>query len=156
VIEISIPGFGRLELTDLVCDYNGTLALDGVLQEAVRTRWPRLTDRLRPHVVTGDTFGTARAGLQGLSCELTVLATDDQAEAKARFVESLGASHVVAIGNGRNDRLMLAASALGIGVCGGEGLAAETIAACDVVTPDIGAALDLLLESKRLVASLRG
>ena len=68
---------------------------------------------------------------------------------------ALGADHVVAIGNGRNDRLMLAASALGIGVGGTEGIAVETIAACDVVVPDIGAALDLLLETKRLVASLR-
>lgn len=50
---------------------------------------------------------------------------------------------------------MLATSALGIGVCGGEGIAAEAAAACDIVAPDIEAALDLLLEPKRLVASLR-
>ncbi len=63
---------------------------------------------------------------------------------------------MAAIGNGRNDRLMLAACALGIGVYGGEGIAAETIAASDIVVQDIGAALDLLLQTKRLVASLRG
>ena len=50
---------------------------------------------------------------------------------------------------------MLARSALGIGVCGGEGIAAETMAASDIVVENIGAALDLLLETKRLVASLR-
>jgi soluble P-type ATPase len=156
VIEIDIPGFATLELTDLVCDYNGTLALDGALLGAARARLPRLTEHLRLHVVTGDTFGTARDELAGLSCEVVVLPKDDQAEAKARFAESLGARHVAAIGNGRNDRLLVATAGLGIGVIGGEGIAAETISACDVVAPDIGAALDLLLETKRLVASLRG
>ena len=29
MIDLEIPGFGRLELVDLVCDYNGTLAQDG-------------------------------------------------------------------------------------------------------------------------------
>jgi len=156
VIEIDIPGFAKLELTDLVCDYNGTLALDGELLDAARTRLPRLGARLRLHVITGDTFGTARDELAGLSCEVIVLPKEGQAEAKAHFAESLGAHHVVAIGNGRNDRLLVASAGLGIGVCGGEGMAAETIAACDIVLPDIGAALDLLLETKRLGASLRG
>jgi len=156
VIEVDIPGFGTLELHHLVCDFNGTLAQDGVLQDNARTRLPKLSERLRLYVVTGDTFGTARAELGRVDCEVVVLPGEGQAAAKARFVAGLGAEHVVAIGNGRNDRLMLESSALGIGVCGGEGAAAETIAASDIVVPDIGAALDLLLETKRLVASLRG
>jgi soluble P-type ATPase len=155
VIEIAIPGFGKLELTDLVCDYNGTLALDGLLLESARARLPSLSEHVRVHVITGDTFGTARAGLHGLPCEVSLLPAENQAAAKERFVEDLGVTRVVAIGNGRNDRLMLAACALGIGVCGGEGIAADTVAACDVVVLDIGAALDLLLETNRLVASLR-
>jgi P-type E1-E2 ATPase len=155
VIDIDIPGFGTLELRDLVCDFNGTLALDGALQDAVRTRLPRLRDRLRLYVVTGDTFGTAHAELEGVACEVVVLPSEGQAEAKASFIAELGAHHVVAIGNGRNDRLMLESSALGIGVCGGEGVSAEAIAASDIVVNDIGAALDLLLETKRLIASLR-
>ena len=155
MIEIDIPGFGKLDLRNLVCDFNGTLAQDGALQDGARTRLPRFRDRLRLHIVTGDTFGTARAELEGVDCEVVVLPAEGQAEAKACYITSLGASHVVAIGNGRNDRLMLAGSALGIGVCGGEGIAAETIAASDVVVENIGAALDLLLETKRLVASLR-
>jgi len=156
VIEIDIPGFGALELRNLVCDFNGTLAQDGMLQDEARARLPKLSGRLGLYVVTGDTFGTARKELGDIGCEVVVLPAEGQATAKARFVAELGAAHVVAIGNGRNDRLMLESSALGIGVCGGEGAAAETIAASDIVVQDIGAALDLLLETKRLVASLRG
>ena len=38
MLEIDIPGWGRLELASLVMDYNGTLARDGVLLEGVRER----------------------------------------------------------------------------------------------------------------------
>jgi soluble P-type ATPase len=67
----------------------------------------------------------------------------------------MGAERVVAIGNGRNDRLMLEAAALGIAVIGDEGIAAEAASASDIVTRHIRDALQLLLEPRRLVASLR-
>ena len=110
---------------------------------------------LRIHVVTGDTFGTARAELAGLPCAIVVLAAEGQAEAKARFARELGTPKVIAIGNGRNDRLLLEAAALAIGVCGREGIATEALQASDIVVPDPAAALDLLLDTKRLVATLR-
>jgi soluble P-type ATPase len=78
-----------------------------------------------------------------------------QAEIKRRFVEALGAEGVVAIGNGRNDRLMLAAARLGIAVVQPEGAATETMAAADLVIPTIADALELLAHPLRLVASLR-
>jgi len=155
VIDIEIPGFGRLDLTELVCDFNGTLAADGVLAAGVRERLRLLAAQLRIHVVTGDTFGTAQAELAGLPCEVVVLAAEKQAEAKVRFAETLGPAHLVAIGNGRNDRLLLEVSALSIGVCGREGMAAETLRACDVVVTAAADALDLLLKTRRLVATLR-
>ena len=155
MIDLEIPGFGRLEITDLVCDYNGTLALDGVLPADVGARLRLLATRLRCHVVTADTFGTVREAVADLDCRLVVLPGRDQAEGKRRYVESLGAQHVAAIGNGRNDRAMLAAAALGIGVCGGEGLAAEALQACAIVVRDVRDALDLLASPERLTATLR-
>jgi len=155
MLDISIPGYGRLRLTDLVCDFNGTLAAAGELAPGVRERLPRLAGLLRIHVVTGDTFGTARAELAGSPCAIVVLAQEGQAEAKVRFARELGASQVVAVGNGRNDRLLLEAVALAIGVCGREGIAAEALQATDIVVPDPASALDLLLDTNRLVATLR-
>lgn len=155
MIEMAIPGFGQLRLTELVCDFNGTLAVDGMLAPRIRQRLDMLADRVHIHVVTGDTFGTARAECDGLQCQVVVLAAKDQDAAKARFAESLGAARVVAVGNGRNDRLLLAAAALGIGICGREGIAAEALRACDVVVRNPIDALDLLLKPARLVATLR-
>ena len=155
LIDITIPGLGRLALTDLVCDFNGTLAADGSLLNGVSDRLEILARRLRIHVVTGDTFGTARLELGVLPCQVHVLAAEKQAEAKASFAQSLGTANVAAVGNGRNDRLLLEVSALAIGVCGREGIAAETLQACDIVFADVVDALDALVATNRLIATLR-
>jgi soluble P-type ATPase len=155
VIAIDVPGFGKLELKHLVLDYNGTLAVDGRLLGGVAERLADLAASLAIHVVTADTFGFARAELAGLPVAVTVLPVEDQAEAKRDFVTALGSDAVVAIGNGRNDRHMLRAAALGIAVIQREGLATETAAAADVMSPGIIDALDLLSHPKRLVATLR-
>ena len=74
---------------------------------------------------------------------------------KLDYVKRLGAARTACIGNGRNDRLMLKAAALGIAVLQGEGAAGVTLAAADIVMPAIAEALDLLTNPLRLIASLR-
>ena len=155
MIEIAIPGYGSLALDILMCDYNGTLARDGRLLDDVRVRLTDIARVLRVQIVTGDTFATAREELRGLPVEVVILTADAQAEAKLELVKRHGAKTVAAVGNGRNDRLMLAEAALGIGVIGDEGMATEALIASDVVVRNISDALDLLREPRRLVASLR-
>jgi soluble P-type ATPase len=155
MIALDIPGFGALRLEHLAVDFNGTLAIDGELLPGVSERLGALSTDLAIHVVTADTHGTAARSLAGFPCSLDVLPVSGQAEAKRRFVVALGAHRVVAIGNGRNDRLMLAAAGLGIAVVQAEGAAAATLAAGDLVAPTIADALDLLIHPLRLLASMR-
>jgi P-type E1-E2 ATPase len=155
VLTIEIPGGPTLALEHLVLDYNGTLAEDGVLLPGVEERIRALAPRLTVHVVTADTFGTAREAMAGLPCEVAVLAPGRQDERKREFVDSLGAAGVAAVGNGRNDARMLEAAALGICVVAEEGAAHDAAAASDVIVTSIASALDLLLKPKRLVATLR-
>lgn len=155
MLTVDIPGFGNLQLACVVLDYNGTLALDGALPAPVRERVSALARKLEVHVLTADTFGRAAAELAGLPCTLKVLPADDQDTAKMRYVRDLGASQVVAIGNGRNDRAMLRAAALGIAVIGAEGLAVEALTAANVVVKNVVDALDLLDNPLRLTATLR-
>jgi soluble P-type ATPase len=105
--------------------------------------------------VTADTFGTVRPGLSGVPCRVAVLAPQEQSEAKRAYVQRLGASATACIGNGRNDRLMLAAAALGIAVLQAEGAAAAALLAAHVAAPSIADALDLLIRPLRLIAALR-
>ena len=155
MIEVDVPGFGALAIAHVVLDFNGTLACDGGLLSGVAERLAALAPKLSIHVLTADTHGTAAAALAGVPCALEVVGRTDQAEAKRRFIAALGAHRVVAVGNGRNDRLMLAEARLGIAVVQSEGAAAETLAAADLVVPTIVDALDLLSHPMRLVASLR-
>jgi P-type E1-E2 ATPase len=155
MISIDIPGFRKLELVHLVSDYNGTLALDGKLLPGVAEALSSLAPNIHIHVITADTFGLAKAQLAALPIRLTITPVESQAEAKLQFVSELGADTVVAIGNGRNDRKMLSAAALGIAIIQREGSAAETVASADVVSTNILDALELLHNPKRLVATLR-
>lgn len=154
-IPVDIRGFGRLTLGHLVLDFNGTLAVDGAVLPGVKPRLRKLGRSLHLHVVTADTFGKARASLGGVDCELHILARGDEDRAKAAYVRRLGANRVACIGNGRNDRLMLRGAALGIATIQREGAAAQALLAADIVVHDVRDALDLLLEPRRLVATLR-
>jgi soluble P-type ATPase len=155
MLEITIPGSEALQLEYLVLDYNGTLACDGALLAGVADALHQLATQLTVHVVTADTYGQVSAVLDGLPCKLAILSPGHQDAAKRDYVETLGANRCVAIGNGRNDRLMLKRAVLGIAVAQAEGVAVETVLAADVLVPDILAAFGLLLNPTRLIATLR-
>ena len=86
---------------------------------------------------------------------MRVIASGWEAGDKLAIVQELGADSVVAIGNGSNDALVLKASAVGICVIGPEGASRAALEAADVVVPSIQAALKLLAEPRRLMATLR-
>ena len=155
MLHLAIPGRPPLALANLVLDYNGTLAVDGQPIPGVMERLRRLSEALHIHVLTADTFGTATAHCAGTLLMLHVIPTEDQASAKLRYVGRLGTDTCIAIGNGRNDHLMLEAAALGIAVTQAEGASPTSLAAADVVFGSILDALDALLAPKRLVATLR-
>jgi soluble P-type ATPase len=110
---------------------------------------------LKIDVVTFDTFGTARKALRRLPCVVTVLTGGEGSRQKETFLESLGPDRCIAVGNGINDRGMLAKARLGIVVIGDEGAACKALAEADIVVPNIVAALDLLTTPRRILATLR-
>jgi soluble P-type ATPase len=155
MITFTIPGYKTLEIQHLVLDYNGTLAVDGQLMDGVRGCLEVLSRDLSVHVITADTFGKVATGMQGIPCKISVLPPGNQDLAKLEYVKKLGAENTASMGNGRNDRLMLKESALGIAVILGEGAASVTLASADVVCLGIVQALELLMNPLRLTATLR-
>jgi len=155
MVSIVAPGYKKLALDHVVLDYNGTLARDGQLLSGAQKLLNAVAAQFKLHVVTADTFGGARSGLHKVRCTLTVLSDRDQAEAKRQYVRNLGSAQTVAIGNGRNDRLMVKEAALGIAVIEKEGTAVETLLVADIICGSALDALELLLNPKRLVATLR-
>jgi len=155
MLEINIPGFGMVRLEHLVTDFSGTLSVDGKLLPGVREQLNALAHQLTVHIVTADTFGTVQREVEGVQGELKLLALNDQDIQKEDYVRKLGVDHVVAIGNGNNDRRMLRAARLGIAVIEGEGASAETVMAATIVVKNITDALGLLLNPTRCKATLR-
>lgn len=154
MIELNIPGWGKVELEHLVCDVNGTLATDGQLIEGLVHTLTKLKDRLELHLLTADTHGKQYIIDQQLNIKAHHVQPGNEAEQKATYVQKLGADKVVAIGQGANDAAMLNAARLGICVLSPEGSAIETLLAADLVATDIITALELLEKPLRIVASL--
>jgi len=155
MIEITIPGYKKLFFEHLVLDYNGTIACDGKLIDGVIEVLNELSSQVKIHILTADTVGSVKREISDVPCTLSILPLENQDEEKLKHIKKLGPDSTVCIGNGRNDRLMLKAAALGISVIQEEGAAVEAIIAADVVSPNILDALHLLSHPLRLIATLR-
>lgn len=155
MLSIDIPGFGPLELAHLVCDYTGTLSVDGRLLPGVKELLDKLAASLTIHVVTADTFGRANEELAGQPCTVTVLSGQNLDVQKEQYVLALDKDRVVAIGNGANDRRMLRVSKLALAVAEGEGCALDALLNADILVRSIHEGLSLLLNPQRIVATLK-
>jgi P-type E1-E2 ATPase len=155
MIHFEVPGVGEYSLEHLVMDVNGTLAVDGQLVEGVAEKVAALGEHVTIHLLTADTHGRQAIIDQQLGLKAVRIQPGGEALQKADYVRRLGAERVVAIGQGANDAGMLAAARLGICVMSSEGVAKETLLACDLIAPTILSALELLEKPKRMIASLR-
>jgi len=133
-------------------DYNGTLARGGELLHGIKAKLRLLSSHVNLFVLTADTFGTARKELADLA--IKVLIVSNGAE-KAELIRTLGKGSAIAIGNGKNDVEMFQEAQLSIGIMGPEGIAPKLIVVSNIVVPSIAHALDLLLEPRGIVATLR-
>ncbi|HZU68756.1 MAG TPA: hypothetical protein VFA09_15870 [Ktedonobacteraceae bacterium] len=153
MLQVDIPHWRVIQLQHAVFDINGTLAIDGNPFPGVRDRLGQLANHLTLHALTAGTHGNIAELQQLLDIPIRIIGLGEE---KARYVQQLGAGHVVAIGNGRNDTGMLRAAALGIAIVAGEGAAAAALQAADIIALGPVDAIDLLLNPKRLIATLRG
>lgn len=151
---INIPGRGDLELEHLVLDYNGTIAQDGRIIDGITERLELLKESLNIMVITADTHGTAGQQCRELPLTVKTYPSAQVAQIKAEEVKKLKGG-VVSIGNGFNDILMADASLLSVAVIGREGCCGSLLSHTDVVVTSITDALDLLLQTHRLRATLR-
>lgn len=155
MIKIEIPASGVLHIEHFVTDFSGTLSEDGLMLSGVKGMLNELSEKLKIHVLTSDTFGRAKRELEGVNCTLHVLEGEGHIVQKEKYVMNLGADRVVALGNGNNDVLMLKAAKIGIAVCLKEGCSKGAIEASQILVTSPIDAINLLISPKRLIATLR-
>ena len=59
MITINIPGWGNMEIENIVLDLNGTIATNGKIPLEVREKINVLSEKVTIYILTADTQGTA-------------------------------------------------------------------------------------------------
>ncbi|ASJ12532.1 HAD family hydrolase [Thermococcus thioreducens] len=148
---MEIPNYGRIEFRAVLFDLNGTLGESGRVDDEVKHLLERLADRYTVVVLSADTFGTLEDELRGLPVRIERVSSGTE---KARIAE--GYKPYAAVGNGNNDVAMLEGAELAFCVIGPEGASIDALLASDVVVRDVKDAIGMILDEKKLIATLRG
>lgn len=154
-LHIDIPGRGLYQLSNLVLDMNGTIAVDGIIPDEILNRIKTLSESLHLYIITADTHGRLESQRDKIPATIEKVHPPGEGLQKADFLERIGASSSAAIGNGSNDTEMLKKAKLGIAVIGREGCACGALKAADIIVNNPEDALDLLINTNRLIATLR-
>ena len=152
---IKIPGRETIEIKKVIFDYNGTIAIDGQLIEGVDKLINELSSDFDFHVITADTFGLADKELKGVNCKLIIVPAENQDLTKLEHLIKLGKETTLCVGNGRNDKLILKESVIGITVIQDEGASTDTLMASDIICKSIMDVFEFLKKPDRLKATLR-
>jgi P-type E1-E2 ATPase len=155
MISIDIPGWGNIDIENVVLDLNGTIARDGKIPAEVKEKISTLSKDVKIYILTADTQRTAREEIRDMKVELVKIAEEDSKKGKFEFIKAVDLEKTVAIGNGNNDQLVLKEATLGIAVLGDEGMSVSAMKNADIIVKNISDALDLFLKPKRLIATLR-
>jgi soluble P-type ATPase len=155
MIKIDIPGWGDMEIENIVLDMNGTIATDGKILPEVKEQINVLSKKVKVYVLTADIYGTAIGEMSDINVELVRITETGSQKGKVEFVRTLELEKTVAVGNGNSDQLIMKEACLGIAVLGEEGIAISTLTNSDLMVKSICDALDLFLKPERLIATLR-
>ena len=154
MIRIEIPGRETLAIEHVVLDYNGTIAVDGLVLDELKPRLPALFTEVSVIVLTADTYGTVRAECEPLGLAVETFPREGAAACKAEIVKRLRGGRAC-FGNGFNDMAMFDEAELSVAIMEAEGVCAALLTHADVVVRSAAEALDLLLKPDRLRATLR-
>jgi soluble P-type ATPase len=149
----NIPGQGDLEIRTIILDLNGTISIAGKVPEGVKERLGELRDQgFRLILFTGNTRNDADELSKRLGIEWKLAKS---AEDKRSLALELEPDHCASIGNGLIDLELMKTVKLRIITLQAEGVHVQTLLNSDVVVPGINDALDLFIDSQRLIATLR-
>jgi soluble P-type ATPase len=154
MIKVEIPGREPLEIHHLVLDYNGTIAVDGLLLQELAGPIEALSRDVDIYILTADTYGTVATQCAGLKAQVRTFPRANAGTCKEEIVRSLEGG-VACMGNGFNDIPMFKIADLAIAVMLAEGVCTALLPYADVLVPSAVDGLDLLLKPDRLKADLR-
>ena len=147
---INIPNYKNINAKTVVFDLNGTLAIDGKINDDIKELLIKLSKIYNIVVITADTYGTLRNEFKEYNYTIEIIKNTKEKSEKAQKY-----SPYIAIGNGNNDIEMFENSELSIAIIGEEGCSGKLLLHSDIVVHNIVDAMNLLLNEKRMIATLR-
>lgn len=154
MLELIIPGREKLNIENIVFDYNGTLAVDGIMNTNTKDMLIKLKELANVFILTADTYGNVERECSGLGVEVKTFPREGAAIFKRDIVKHLK-GQTLCVGNGFNDMDMFKISHLSIAIIGKEGCSGKLISLADIVVNSIEDALELLVHKDRIRATLR-
>jgi len=146
-------GDREYELTQIIFDLNGTLAVNGKLVKGVQKRIEKLKELgFTMYLLTGDQRGSAAEQAKSLGIQVIITPTGKEKEA---FAKTLKRQSLVAIGNARIDIGTFNHASLLIATVQSEGVHAQILNHVDIVVPSINDALDILINQDIFCATMR-
>ena len=148
-----IPGQETFTINTIILDLNGTLSVGGVIPDGVKPRLDRLKEMgFKVLFFTGNTRNDADGLANDLGIEWKLAKSDAD---KRDLARDLDPETCASVGNGLIDLELMNIVRLAIVTLQSEGVHVKTLLASDIVVPNINDALDLFIDSQRLVATLR-
>ena len=155
--EFIIPNYGKITIKNIIFDINGTIQFKGQISNDLVKKIEELKKVYKIYLVSADTRGNLKELAEKLNVSYIKInpVENSEAEEKNRELIRLGKDVTVAIGNGNNDTLMLKNAILGITILGSEGATIKSILNSEVIVPDPISAINLLLDEKIMIGTLR-
>ena len=150
-----IPGRGKLEIENVVLDYNGTIGENGKIIEGVKEILYKLKKYVNVYILTADTYGTVREECRTLGVHILTFPKENAGLSKKEIVRKLDGHKTICIGNGYNDIPMFKEGILSIAVIEGEGACGKLLINADIVARSIVEALNIVLDENKVKATLR-
>lgn len=154
-MNFAIPGREAVEIRDVILDYNGTIAIDGKLIDGIAELINELAGDINFHIITADTYGSVGRELSHINCKVVKIPEDKQDVSKLDYLLKLGKENTLCVGNGKNDRLMLKESVIGIATIQDEGVCVEALVAADIACKSILDVFAYFKTPNRIKATLR-
>ncbi|MFX1496696.1 MAG: hypothetical protein ACFFBH_04135 [Promethearchaeota archaeon] len=154
---IDIPNYGKITISNVIFDVNGTIQFKGRVSRKIIKRIKKLKKFYNIYLISADTRGNLNELAKILQVNYIRISspTTSEAEAKNNELLKLGKGETVTIGNGINDNLMLKNAIIGIAIIGEEGSTQQTLLNSDIIFTKIIDAIDFLLDEKIMIATLR-
>ncbi|QCX33115.1 ATPase P [Caloramator sp. E03] len=154
MLKFTIPGRGELNAENVVFDYNGTIAVDGIMSRDIKEMINELAGHAKVYILTADTYGTVKSQCEDLNVTLKTFPRDNAAVSKRDIVKALEGGSIC-VGNGYNDVEMFKICDLSIAIIGQEGCCGKLLSFADIVVNCPEDAFMLLLNPDRVKATLR-